>query len=132
MAPKSKLTENTQATIVRSLRAGNYVETAAAAAGISKSTLYDWLRRGARAKSGAHKEFADAVANAQAEGEQSMVAIIAAAAGNQWQAAAWHLERKFPDKWGRRQRIEHGVSDDVKVVFSLPPNGREIEPSSED
>lgn len=30
------------------VRQGNYVEIAAAAAGVNKSTLYDWLKRGAR------------------------------------------------------------------------------------
>ena len=23
-----------------------------------------------------------------------------------WQAAAWYLERKHPDRWGRRERVD--------------------------
>jgi hypothetical protein len=29
----------------------------------------------------------------------------------QWTAAAWWLERKFPDDWGRRERIDHRTPD---------------------
>lgn len=30
-----------------------------------------------------------------------------------WRAAAWLLERKFPDRYGNRQRIEHAVDKDA-------------------
>lgn len=41
-------------------------------------------------------------------------------AGN-WKAAAWRLERKFPRKWGRLDRIETtGTEGGPQVVISLP------------
>jgi hypothetical protein len=81
---------------------GNYMETAAAFAGVHKSTLYEWLKKGAKSKSGIYKEFSDAVKKALAEAEVRDVAIISQAAKESWQASAWRLERKFPDKWGKK------------------------------
>lgn len=104
MARPTKLTPELQEKICQAIRAGNYIETAAAYAGVNKSTLYDWLKRGGRAKSGKYKEFSNAVEKALAEAEVRDVFIIGKAAEENWQAAAWRLERKFPDRWGRRER----------------------------
>ena len=109
----TKLTPAVQARIVAHLRAGNYIETAAAAAGITKETLYDWLRRGAAETFGPHRQFSDAVQEAQAAAETDMVRLVATAAKEQWQAAAWHLERKFPDRWGRRTEVTVDVKKDA-------------------
>ena len=102
MARPTKLTSEVQEQIVTAIRAGNYIETAAAYAGIDKSTLYDWLRRGARSPRGPYRGFSNAVKKALAEAEVRDVALIAKAGTKEWQAAAWRLERKFPDRWGRR------------------------------
>src|SRR5690625_7108873 len=42
----TKLTPEVHDTIVDALRAGNYIETAAALAGVSKVSLYAWLKIG--------------------------------------------------------------------------------------
>ncbi len=127
MGRPTKISNEIQHKIITAIRAGNYIETASAYAGISKNTLYDWLRRGEREKQRAEKnprykirkseqpfvDFSDAVEKALAEAEVRDVAIIAKAAEEQWQAAAWRLERKFPDRWGRKV-IEHRGSLEVK------------------
>jgi hypothetical protein len=100
----TKLTPEVQKKIVDAIRAGNYMETAAAYAGISKDTFYRWLKRGARAKSGIYKNFHDAVEKALAESEVRDVMIIANAAATDWKAAAWRLERKFPERWGKKSQ----------------------------
>lgn len=108
----TKLNPEMQAKICDALRAGNYLETAAAFAGIDKTTLFDWLRRGARNSSGIHHEFSRAVEKAMADAETRDVALIAkAAAEGVWQASAWRLERKYPSRWGRRDhhRIDAAV-----------------------
>lgn len=82
--------ETVQDRVVAAIRAGNYVETAAAAAGVNKDTLYTWLRTGARAgtrqltKGGRLtayerkcRAFSDAVAAAVAESELTDVARLA-------------------------------------------------------
>jgi len=46
--------------------------------------------------------FSDAIKAALAQAEIDAVATIKAASGKSWQAAAWHLERSYPKRWGRR------------------------------
>lgn len=107
----TKLTLEVQEKIVSAITAGNYIETASAYAGINKTTLYKWLKRGGRAKSGIYFSFSNAVEKALADAEVLDVARIAKAAETYWQAAAWRLERKFPQKWGRKDRLEHTGKD---------------------
>src|SRR5262245_31872033 len=57
----TKLTDEVKDQIVSAVRNGNYVETAGAIAGVCKQTLYNWLRKGARSRSGKLREFVDAV-----------------------------------------------------------------------
>ena len=130
----TKLNFDTHNKIISAIRAGNYIETAAAYAGINKSTLYDWLKRGEREKQRVaqnprykirkseipYVEFSNAVEKALAEAEVRDVAIIAKAAEEQWQAAAWRLERKFPDRWGRKNlNIEHSGEIGIKIVDDI-------------
>jgi transposase len=103
MGRKSALTDELQEKILRYLKLGAYVETAAAAAGISRDCFYKWMRRGAKGEK-PYKAFADAVEQALAESEVRDLGIILGAAQTQWQAAAWRLERRFPDKYGRHDR----------------------------
>jgi hypothetical protein len=105
MARPTKFTPELQKKICDAIRAGAYIETAAAYAGIDKTTLYDWLRRSARDKSGIYTGFSHAVEKALAEAEMRDLIIIGKAAEENWQAAAWRLERKFPDRWGRKDRV---------------------------
>jgi hypothetical protein len=103
----TKLTPDLQERIVQFVRSGNYVETAAAAAGIHKDTLYDWLKQGAAEESGKFRDFSDALQKATAVSETNAVQLITDAAETQWQAAAWRLERKSHERWGRKERLEH-------------------------
>ncbi|HXF72327.1 MAG TPA: hypothetical protein VNO79_06935 [Actinomycetota bacterium] len=64
-------------------------------------------------------EFRDAVERALVEAEVADVALIERAAQEgHWQAAAWRLERMFPDRWGRR-RIEHTGEDGGPIRLAL-------------
>jgi transposase len=48
------------------------------------------------------------VKKAEGEAESTALSQIAKAARDgSWQAAAWTLERKNPDRWGRRDRVTH-------------------------
>jgi hypothetical protein len=93
----TKPTQEIQDKIVAALRAGNYEETAARYAGISESTLREWMELGAAPKAAAaYKQFRDAVEKATASAEVRDIALIdKAAQEGSWQAAAWKLDRKF-------------------------------------
>jgi hypothetical protein len=102
---KAALTDEVADRIVQLLRAGNYVETAVAAAGVGRATFYEWLGRGdPDGTVGADepfRAFRERVDHARAEGEARNVALIANAAATSWHAAAWMLERQYPDRWGK-------------------------------
>lgn len=115
----SKLTPELQDKIVQALRAGNYIETAAAYAGISKNTLYRWLANAEDENADdAYRDFRDAVESARAQAEVRNVALIQKAANDgTWQAAAWYLERTAHQRWGRRTIVtgEEGAPVQVEV-----------------
>lgn len=132
----TKLTKELQAEIVKYLKVGNYVEVAASIVGIHKDSLYEWLKRGAREKARRKKgekpnyaeskyvSFSDAVKSAQGKAEAINLGFIhAAARKGQWQAAAWHLERMFPAKWGRRDNLKLEIKGEIeKFVETLEDN----------
>lgn len=104
---KTKLTPERQAQIINAVRAGAYIETAAAAAGINKETLYAWLKRGNQEPNGIYAAFVEAMHEATAQAEiRDVLTLSKAAADGDWRAAAWRLERKFPKRWGTVNRTE--------------------------
>jgi uncharacterized membrane protein YqiK len=97
-------------TILSYLRAGGFVETAAAAAGISKQTFYNWIKAGEDGKTPQLAQFAKDVESALALFELGAVSLIAQAGKDgQWQAAAWLLERKFPDRYARQTKDQAAI-----------------------
>ncbi len=111
VARPSKLTPAVSAAICESVRGGVYIETACQANNISTSTYYRWLDKADDPNAGDEfREFRDASARARAEVEARHVSLIDQAARGpvpgDWRAAAWYLERSFPTRYGRQERIE--------------------------
>lgn len=102
MARPSKLTPELTAEMTKLIEAGNYLETAAAACGVDRETVRRWMKRGARQSKGPHAEFCGAIKGAEARAEARALVRIRMAGVKQWQAEAWYLERKFPQRWGRQ------------------------------
>lgn len=115
--------------IADAIKGGMSYEDAAALAGISRATLQNWKARakaenerlqekGARIrkKEQVFVDFLDTLKRAELEGKQYLLTIIANAGKKQWQASAWLLERRYPDEYGRRQRVD--IPDKVKVEVS--------------
>lgn len=114
MARPTKLTDATQARFLEALELGLPYELCSEYAGISATTFYDWMNRGKAEPGSRHAEFSDAVKAAQGASAASAMARIREASDNgQWQAAAWILERRFPQHFGRRQQIEHAGTIDT-------------------
>jgi hypothetical protein len=101
------------------IRVGNYVEDACEYAGLSRHTLYSWLRRGQaemdRINDGQDPDPAEAIyltilttiEKARAEAVVRNVTLIQnAARDGSWQAAAWWLERTRSAHFGRRLATE--------------------------
>jgi len=121
MSRQKKLTPEVQDKIVSALRAGNYQETAARYAGIGETTFYRWMEMGEDEEAEEiYREFREAVEKAKADAEVRDVALIDKAAHDgSWQAAAWKLERKFPNKWGRVNRTEISGPDGAPVKVDI-------------
>jgi len=122
---KSKLDSERQKKLLSAIRMGNDKKVACAVAGISEATLYRWLelaqKKNARAEL---REFRESLERAEAEAEAIKVGRINQAADNgRWQAAAWWLERKHPERWGQQTKIKTEVSG---------PNGQPISISVEE
>ena len=94
----SKYSRAVAGRICREVAKGSTREGAAALAGISERTLFEWRA--------ASPEFADALQKADARFQAAAVATIRKAARQprNWTAMAWLLERKFPQQWGRIDR----------------------------
>src|SRR5262249_2011340 len=108
-----------QQKIVQAILGGNYLETAAADAGMHKSTRYDWLKRGKRQTEGSLRDLHEAVRKALSDAEVRDVLSVTKAADKYWQAAAWRLERKFPDKWGRRNPRAYSAEQFTTFVMRV-------------
>lgn len=104
------LTDELHEKIVDAVRAGNYMDVAARYAGVNQETFAHWLKLGRagirEGKNNRHTRLAQALDEALAQAEVRDLALIGKAAEGQWQAAAWRLERKFPDRYGQKTRVE--------------------------
>lgn len=91
-------------------------QTVANAIGVDHSTFRRWKRRGVaelrRIRSGQEPlqkeaifvELCSALKKAIAESEIYNLSTIRAASESHWQAAAWLLERRWPHRWGRKDK----------------------------
>lgn len=95
----TKYTPDTVAKITKALKLGSTRRLACQYAGISEDTLANWLRD--------YSDFSDAVNKAEGDGSVEWLnRIEQAAKRGSWQAAAWKLERLYPNEYGR-QVIDH-------------------------
>lgn len=115
----SKLTPVITQQVVEAVLEGNYRETAAQMIGVSKRTLYNWIARGEEhvdsdrvpPSEALYVDFLHALKSAEAYAE-SLLLRHASSGGFGWQAPMTVLERKYPDRWGRRDthKVEHSGS----------------------
>ena len=92
--------------IIRILSAGGYVQTAVSVAGVAHRTFNDWMARGVSGlpEDEPYRVLRERVEEARGNAETRHVALISRAAAGNWQAAAWLLERQYPERWGRPER----------------------------
>jgi transposase len=127
----SKLTPEMHEAVIELLRRGNYLETAALAVGVDKATIRLWCAKGKEAKSGKYRKFYAAVREAIARAEVRDLDVINQSTSSDWRAAAWRLEHRYPQRWGKRAKTKHEVTGKggaplsaPQAVIYLPDNGR--------
>jgi hypothetical protein len=116
-----KLTPFVARRLIEAYRKGATITLAAKYAGITRQTLHTWLDDG-RAQLEHLAEHTDGedptsfpleaglvllLDAAQAEFGVELLDTIKSASPREWQAAAWLLERVFPDEYAKRQRVDH-------------------------
>lgn len=90
--------------LLAGLEAGAFVQDAARAAGLSPRSVWRWIERGkAEAEQGTEGTYWQlwrALEAARFIAQNKALSVIMAAAdGGNWRAAAWWLERAYPDHW---------------------------------
>ena len=119
----SKLTPERAQAIALAVSEGHYLQHAAAAAGVARSTVHSWLARGRAAREQLDRggepqpgeepylDFLEALEGAEkCAAELGIAPIRAAMERGDWRAAAWYLERRFPGHW--RPGADTGARDE--------------------
>tara|TARA_R100000278_G_scaffold54958_2_gene45753 strand:- start:458 stop:925 length:468 start_codon:yes stop_codon:yes gene_type:complete len=91
---------------------GNTFRASALAEGISEATFHRWRKE--------HEEFDELVEEAIGISEAKLVNKLAQS--EDWRAAAWILERRFPQSWTKKDHIDMHVSrseglDEIKAMI---------------
>lgn len=135
---KPKLTPELSKEICGYIAQGLTKKTAIDACGICESTFYAWLRQGEAdleaGKKNRFTQFLQSVKKAETKDKLSRLKVIRDAANNgTWQAAAWELERRYREEYGRAamdinlggQPGGEPVRTESAVQIYLPDNGRD-------
>jgi transposase len=117
------LTREVHEKVREALDAGAYQRDAAVYAGISPRTFYGWLNRAREAEESLDRgepvesvdreliAFLHMVEGARARVAVDLLTVVQTAARRDWRAAAWFLERSYPEQWGKREPGKPGTSD---------------------
>jgi len=111
----SKLTPSVRRIVVTAIKKGNTLTTAAQLAGVARNTLWVWLTH----PDPAYRDFQNAVEKAEGDATRTSVSIIRTAAQTQWQAAAWWLERRHHEEWGRTEPLTPPINVDARQITTV-------------
>jgi hypothetical protein len=117
--PGSVMTPKVVAAVLQSIANGNYIAQSCQAAGINPRTLRLWREKGEADPDSVYAEFSDLLEQARAFAETENVAVIKQAAEKEWTAAAWLLERQYPERWGRRDAVRNTVDATHRLIIQF-------------
>lgn len=104
---KSKLTEELTKTICENLELGLSYNLSCKAAWISFQTFNEWMKAG---EEGTERKYIDFYNKVQASevicAKNALQRIREAAEAGTWSAAAWLLERRYREDFGRNERLD--------------------------
>lgn len=116
-----RLTPEVHEKVREALDAGAYQRDAATFAGISVRTFYAWLSRGREAAEAIERgdpvesvdrdlaAFLHMVEGSRVRVAVDLLRVVQDAARRDWRAAAWFLERSYPEQWGKREPGKPGT-----------------------
>jgi transposase len=132
MARPTSLTPEVHKSIVDNVRKGVFIETAAAAAGVHRSSVYKWKTRGeSEGADEPYATFALDLMKAEAENEIAQLDALLNAqpaipgeggrGADVWTNKAWYLERRYPAKYSGKVRatVEEIVENAMRRLASV-------------
>ena len=139
---RRKFTRQNRKLIYEAIHTGLPISKAIGLTGLDRSTYYRWMKKGKDYQYPVHMRFRNAVMRIQAKLEIEKLNIIRDVAqgkykikktrvkssqnGNieivrivktkapDWKAAAWFLERRFPDEYGRKKQLNNAAIPEEK------------------
>lgn len=103
MMARPKCTKEAIEAAVKLKQAGVNNKDIAAAIGVSESRFSKWVNH---PQSDNQRQLGQALKKVEAEYKAALLSIIAKNAKNRdWKAAAWLLERKYPQEYGKQLRL---------------------------
>lgn len=114
---RPKCTKETIAKAVKLRKAGVNNKDIAAAVGVCEQTFSKWINH---PKTDNQRELGEALKRTEADYKAALLSIIYNdAVKKDWKAAAWLLERKYPQEFARQERIQAEAKVDTAptIVF---------------
>lgn len=111
--------------IVKARESGLTQKECASIAGINEATLYKWLNKGKKARSGKYKKFYDDFELAKIRNKLFHLKKIHEEEA--WTASAWYLERVYPEEFGRKDRVDLKHEAQVEVSKTVKEEEMEAE-----
>jgi len=117
MARKPKLTQEMVDQAIRLKGDGLSNGDICCALGIHPSTFYRWI---GDPKNKLQRALSDGLKKEEAEFKHTLLTTIRAAAlarNQYWTAAAWLLERKYPDEYGKAERQDRETGEEAPQIL---------------
>ena len=95
------------------LVAGLSIKAVCGIVNISEQTYYNWMEK--------YPDFNEAVNSTRPAFEAQMLEIIKQQAHDDWRAAAWILDRRYPREWGAHKELDLNINktDGTEQVLSF-------------
>jgi len=104
------ITDEVKEAILRTISLGLHAERAAQAHGISRGTFSSYRKR--------NPDFAAAIKEAEAAAESTFLGRMFLHTDRHWQCLAWMLERRWPERWAKREHVEVSTKGEAEQLLS--------------
>lgn len=94
--------------VLEGIKAGMSYEGACGVARVTYNTFLNWRKRGEVETAGKYFKFFQELQYAEAIAEAEMLKKLKEDPDTKW--VAWRLERRFPDRWGKKEQIKQEIT----------------------
>lgn len=117
------------ANLLKAIESGLPYETACKLSNINPMNFYNWRKWGEEARKkgveNIYSKFLDKFEKAEAKAEaRALIEIQNAGRKGSWQAWAWFLERRYPDRYGKQVKQVDDNKLDIEFDFEIIEGGK--------